>query len=101
MKAWGTAKRARVYGILVVLLLVAFGLRVWKIQVDPILGLDGDWNRTLAVNLLEGRGYTSATQPPYAPTDWRTPLSPLFVAASYVVLGRSDYPVMYLQAMVD
>lgn len=101
MKTSWLNNRARVYGILVVILLVGFGVRVWKIQVDPILGLDGDWNRTLAVNLLDGRGYTSATRPPYAQTDWRTPLSPLFVAASYVIFGRSDYPVMYLQAMVD
>lgn len=101
MKMSWKAKRGRVLGILVVILLVAFALRVWKIQGDPILGLDGDWNRTIAVNLLEGRGYTSATQPPFAPTDFRTPLSPLFVAANYVLFGRSDYPVMYIQAMLD
>jgi len=87
--------------ILMLICLLAIALRIWRIQTDPILGIDGAGYRLIALNILDGHGFSSASSAPYTPTDFRSPLMPLFIAFNYLLFGRSDYPVMYMQVLLD
>lgn len=87
--------------LLVFICLLASTLRFWRIETDPILGIDGAGYRAIALNLLDGHGFSSASSAPYAPTDFRSPLMPLFIAANYLLFGRSDYSVMSMHVLLD
>jgi hypothetical protein len=81
-------------GILVVAFVLRLGLVLaWS---GPLAGDAADYHR-LASGLAEGRGYVDTRG---APTAWRPPLYPLFLAGVYRTLGDGPRAVGFVQAVV-
>ena len=57
--------------------------------------------RPIAVNILEGNGFSSDVSAPYRPGEAAAPAYPLFIATVYRVFGRSMYAVTLSQAFLD
>lgn len=55
----------------------------------------------IAVNLLEGHGFSLQAGPPYRPDSVRTPLYPAFVALVYAIAGPRPEAVVPAQAALD
>jgi 4-amino-4-deoxy-L-arabinose transferase-like glycosyltransferase len=55
----------------------------------------------LARNLRAGHGLSLCEAPPYYPTNIRTPLYPVFVAAVYTLAGERPVVVALVQAILD
>jgi hypothetical protein len=55
----------------------------------------------LARNLRAGHGLSLCEAPPYYPTNIRTPLYPVFVAAVYTLAGERPVAVALVQAILD
>jgi 4-amino-4-deoxy-L-arabinose transferase-like glycosyltransferase len=55
----------------------------------------------LARNLIAGHGLSLCEAPPYYPTNIRTPLYPVFVAAVYTLAGGRPVAVAVVQAILD
>jgi len=91
--------RARLPKVLIILLL-AFALRVGfgVVFPDP---LEETRYRPIAVNILEGNGFSSDANAPFRPSEAAAPAYPLFIAAVYAVFGRSVYALTLSQAMLD
>lgn len=59
----------------------------------PIKSIGGDqimYNR-LALNMLNGHGFSQCVAAPYFPSIWRTPAYPAFLAAIYSVFGVENF----------
>lgn len=54
----------------------------------------------LAVNILEGHGFTAMDAVPFAPTAVRPPLYPLWIAFVYSIFGRGLMTLFYSQAVL-
>src|SRR6185436_5522445 len=63
--------------------------------------VDARGYHALALNLLEGHGFSLNTDPPYVPDAIRTPAYPLFVAVIYAVSGRNPLHVALIQGVLD
>ncbi len=63
--------------------------------------VDAQGYQALAVNLLDGHGFSLNSQAPYVPDAIRTPLYPVFVAAVYGLSGRDPARVAVIQAWLD
>ncbi len=75
--------------VLTALLHGAVLLRVWP-EPGRFMDLpDSTEYVTLASNLLDGRGFSQSTRPPFAPDLRRTPVYPVTLAAVFGVAGRS------------
>ncbi len=61
-------------------------------------GQDSDEYHLLAVNLLEGHGYSRDREPPFRPTRYREPGYPVFLAGILGATGRNDQAVAVAQA---
>ena len=57
--------------------------------------------RPIAVNILEGNGFSSDPSAPYRPSEAAAPAYPLFIAALYAVFGRSVNALTVSQALLD
>ena len=57
--------------------------------------------RPIAVNLLEGNGFSSDASAPYRPSEATAPVYPFFIAAVYAVFGRSVYALTLSQLFLD
>ena len=62
-------------------------------------GTDAGQYKTMATNILEGRGFSLRTKEPYVPDSIRTPIYPMYLAASKVLTG-SFYPTIYLSILL-
>ena len=82
------------------LLLLALAVRVGFVLASPD-PLEEPRYRTIAVNLLEGHGYSSDTRAPYGPSEAAAPAYPLFIATVYLLFGRSARAVTLVQAFLD
>jgi 4-amino-4-deoxy-L-arabinose transferase-like glycosyltransferase len=91
--------RARLPQVLLILLL-ALAVRVGFVVAlpDPLQDLR---YRPIAVNLLEGNGYSSDASAPYGPSEAAAPAYPFYIAAVYAVFGRSVYAITLSQAFLD
>ena len=68
----------------------------------PIIDIGGDglvYNR-LAVNMLEGHGFSQCAEPPYTPSISRTPAYPALIAAVYFLFGKERYDVVRVLQIV-
>jgi hypothetical protein len=86
---------------LVLLFLLGLGNGLWWAQRLPqrwYEGQDSEEYRIVALNLLNGRGFSREVKPPYAPTLYREPGYPAFVAAIFAVTGTSDQAVAVAQS---
>ncbi len=61
-------------------------------------GADYYWT---AVNLLNGKGYSSSPAGPYTPSATRTPLHPLYLAAVMAVFGESVSALILAQILLQ
>lgn len=55
----------------------------------------------LALNLLDGNGYSTSASYPYLPNSSMTPGYPAFLAAIYSVFGHSPYAVVVIQILLS
>ncbi|MEK7598906.1 MAG: glycosyltransferase family 39 protein [Patescibacteria group bacterium] len=56
--------------------------------------------RNLAMNILAGNGFSIAQNPPYPPDLFRTPLYPLFLAATYGIDSAGYLAILLQQLMI-
>lgn len=68
---------------------------------DPIEPVDAEGFHLLAVNVLAGRGFAIGWEPPFCPTAIRTPLYPLFLMGSYLLLGAQPAHAVRLQVLLE
>jgi len=71
------------------------------LPVDPIEPIDAEGFHLLAVNVLAGRGFAIGWEPPFCPTAIRTPLYPLFLMGSYLLLGAQPAHAVLLQVLLE
>ncbi|HNT76583.1 MAG TPA: glycosyltransferase family 39 protein, partial [Anaerolineae bacterium] len=71
------------------------------LPVDPIEPIDAEGFHLLAVNVLAGRGFAIGWEPPFCPTAVRTPLYPLFLMGSYLLLGAQPAHAVLLQVLLE
>lgn len=55
----------------------------------------------LALNMLQGNGYSLAQASPYEPNSTMVPGYPLFIAGIYAVFGQSPYAVVIIQVILS
>ena len=91
--------RTRLPTILLILLL-ALALRVGFVVAFPD-PLEETRYRPIAVNILEGNGFSSDASAPYRPSEAAAPVYPLYIAAVYAVFGRSVYALILSQVFID
>jgi len=63
--------------------------------------VDARGYQALALNLLNGHGFSLNTEPPYVPDAIRTPAYPLLVAFIYAIGGRNPLHVALVQGVID
>lgn len=86
--------------LLIFLLTVAVGWRLYiAFNYAPLSG-DSKVYTEIAQNLLSGNGYSLNDQPPYRPTSYRTPGYPFFIVLLYL-FNRSDIFIRICQAILD
>ena len=91
--------RARLSTVLLILLL-ALAVRAGFVVAFPDPLAETRY-RPIAVNILEGNGFSSDASAPYRPSEAATPAYPLFIAALYAVFGRSVYALTLSQVLLD
>ncbi len=93
--------RWRVGLVAVALLGVVAGLS-WTARVPQrwYEGTDSAEYQLLALNLLDGHGFSRAHEPPYLPTNFREPGYPAFVAAVFAVSNQSGDAVAVAQSLL-
>ncbi len=94
-----TFLRARL-SIVLPILLLALAVRAGFVVAFPD-PLDETRYRPIAVNVLEGNGFSSDASAPYQPSEAAAPAYPVFIAAVYSVFGRSAYGLTLSQAFLD
>ena len=82
------------------ILLLALVVRVGFVVAFPD-PLEETRYRPIAVNILEGNGFSSDASAPHSPSEASAPGYPLFIAAVYAVFGRSVYALTLSQAVLD
>jgi 4-amino-4-deoxy-L-arabinose transferase-like glycosyltransferase len=91
--------RARLPIVLLILLL-ALAVRVGFVVAFPD-PLEETRYRPIAINILQGNGFSSDASAPYHPSEAAAPAYPLFIAAVYAVFGRSVFALALSQALLD
>jgi len=57
--------------------------------------------RVMGENVLNGHGFSVKIEDKYVPDIHRPPGYPLFLAAIFALLGKSDFPVRTIQILID
>src|SRR5687768_9551838 len=98
-QSFGALLRSRLSLVLTILLL-ALVVRVGFVIAlpDP---LEETRYRPIAINILEGNGFSSDVSPPYRPSEAAAPAYPLFIAAVYAIFGSNVYALTLSQAFLD
>lgn len=81
-------------------LVVALSLRLWVVDCCPWVSTDVHGYDRLALNLIDGHGFSLSEGPPYAPNLFRTPVYPAFLGAIYRVFGYPTTAVLVAQALL-
>ncbi len=90
------SRRSQVLAILLLALVVRVGFVI--ALPDP---LEETRYRPIAINILEGNGFSSDVSPPYRPSEAAAPAYPLFIAAVYAIFGSNVYALTLSQAFLD
>ena len=98
-QSFGAFLRAHLPKVLL-LLVLALAVRVAFVIAFPD-PLQETRYRTIAVNILDGNGFSSDASAPYGPSEAAAPAYPLFIASVYSFFGRSVYSVTFSQAFLD
>jgi 4-amino-4-deoxy-L-arabinose transferase-like glycosyltransferase len=93
----------RRFALICVLILIAFGFRLFiALRLPNDEPDDGRVYSQIARNMLEQHVYSHDSQPPYAPSLIRLPGYPLFIAGVYKVFGiGNNTAVRVVQAVID
>lgn len=67
---------------------------------SPISGPDMVQYDQLGLNLADGHGFSMSAEAPYAPTMYREPLYPIFLAFIYKVFGHHTAIVVFVQILL-
>jgi 4-amino-4-deoxy-L-arabinose transferase-like glycosyltransferase len=86
---------------ILIILLLAVVFRVALVLQFPMPAGDELRYTTPAVNLLAGRGFSSAVSEPYTPGEAAVPGYPLFIAGIYTVFGQQNTAVRIAQGLID
>jgi hypothetical protein len=86
---------------ILIILLLAVVFRVALVLQFPMPAGDELRYTTPAVNLLAGRGFSSAVSEPYTPSEAAVPGYPLFIAGIYTVFGQQNTTVRIAQGLID
>ena len=70
---------------------------IYSIDPSRVLGGDSQSYENPALALLETGSFAESPQTPQLPETKRTPGYPAFIAATYMIFGRSRFPVILLQ----
>ncbi len=91
------------YKKIILFLLIGFLFRIFIIFCLPVRTFEKTIKRYhyIAVNLLEGNGYSHFNTPPYEPSFYKPPVYPIFLAVIYKLFGVSLNTVRIIQAMLD
>ena len=90
-----------VFATALVLRLAFLGVAFWRGGgLDALDSADAYQYDRIAINLLEGNGYSLQAGPPYEPDMFRTPLYPVTLASVYWLIGRAPYAVAILQCVI-
>lgn len=87
-------------GLLLLSLLVRAGWLV-LFPADPLEPVDAKGYHLLARNLLAGQGFSLKWSAPFCPDTIRTPLYPLFLAATYRLLGFEPVCAVLVQLLLE
>ena len=68
---------------------------------QPTAPVDAEGYFLLARNMLEGNGFSIAWEPPFCPNTVRTPLYPLFLTFSFLILGPTAQPIVLLHILSE
>lgn len=82
------------------LLLRLLPLLIHGPQLPLFMDFDSWGYHRLAVNLLDGHGYSWEPTPPYTPNIYRPPVLPFALAGTYFLFGVTISPVIVLQALL-
>src|ERR1044072_4528047 len=95
--------KTRLWPVYVLLLLVAFGFRLFiALRLANDTPVEGIIDAQMARNVLEQHVYSHDTQPPYNPSLVRLPGYPLFLAGLYSIFGHTNNgAVRIVQALID
>lgn len=85
--------------VLIVIVKIAVVAVLYAKNISPSPVQDPLEYRNLAANLLAGNGFSIAQTPPYLPDLFRTPLYPLFLAATYLVDSAGHFAILLQQLM--
>src|SRR5262245_25230703 len=97
------SRRRRVWFACALLLVIAFGFRLFiALRLPNDNPDDGRVYAQIARNVLEQHVYSHASQPPFLPSFIRLPGYPLFLAGFYAVFGHgNNTAVRIAQAFID
>ncbi len=89
--------------VAILLTVAALGLRLFvALAVASDCSGDGPIYRQIAVNLIEGHGYSMETEAPYKPTLIRMPGYPLMLAGIFTLFGKDATTAVHVvQAVAD
>ena len=97
--------RAQWSPYLIGVLILACSVRLVYILHFPaealLADVDARGYQQIAVNLLQGHGFSMSSEPPYLADTIRTPAYPLFMAALYAVFGPHPRAVVIAQGLLD
>lgn len=80
---------------------LAFMIPVFKGESKLFTWADSSCFERLAVNLLDGNGFSSSETQPYNPNSTVTPGYPLFIAGMYSIFGRNPYILVVIQVILS
>ncbi|MBI1975902.1 MAG: glycosyltransferase family 39 protein [Candidatus Omnitrophica bacterium] len=86
------------YGLAV--MAVGLLLRILWVSLSQLSDIGDLLYERLAVNILEGHGFTAMDASPFAPTAVRPPLYPLWIAFVYFIFGQNLMPLFYSQTVL-
>ncbi len=80
---------------------LAFMIPVFRGESKLFMWADSFCFERLAVNLLDGNGFSSSETQPYNPNSTITPGYPFFIAGVYSIFGRNPYVVVAIQIVLS
>jgi len=78
--------------LLILLVIILLGFSYMYFYNSKVPSPYGDFGYTpLAMNILNGHGFSMEANPPFKPSCFRTPLYPAFLALIYKIFGANNY----------
>ncbi len=88
------------FGCALIIAVIGLVLRMLWISVQKLNHVGDGMYERLALNLLEGHGFSVMEQFPFVPTAVRPPVYPVWIALVYRLFGQNLIAVFYSQALI-